>query len=81
MIKRLPDWLISLLQLFAEAFLGFIREQGREEVRQHIEDKTDETHKKFDRIDSGDLSADDAFERLRSRAAGRVPPAGGAPQD
>jgi hypothetical protein len=71
----MPRWLIPLLQLFAEAFLGFIREQGREEVREDIKEKTDDTQAEFDRIDDGDLSADDAFDRLRGRAGG-VPPAG-----
>lgn len=71
-------WGLALLRSIFEAIVEWIKEQGRIEVRDQIKEKENETNTTFNRIDSGDLSVDDAFDRLRHRPSGA---AGGLPQN
>lgn len=63
----MPYWLKSLIELFAQAFLGFLREQGRQEVRKEIDDATELTREEWDKIDRGPADVDDALGRLQRR--------------
>jgi hypothetical protein len=77
-------WGLALLRSILEAIIEWIREQGRIEVRDQIAEKEHELNTTFDRIDNSDLSADDTFGRLRSRAtgaAGGLPPVGNRSED
>ncbi len=63
----MPGWIKFLLELVIEAFPGFFREQGRDEVRKEIDDATELTHDEWAKIDRGPDDVDDALGRLRSR--------------
>lgn len=51
----MPGWLKALLEILAKAFLGFIREQGRAEVRKEIDD---EQQRRIDMANAARADAD-----------------------
>lgn len=63
----MPFWLKQLIELFAQAFLGFLREQGRAEVRKEIDDATEIKRDEWAEIDRRPDDVDDALGRLRDR--------------
>lgn len=60
-------WWASLLLLFIEAFMSWMKEEGREEERAAVQEKTDALHEKFDQIDNEPSDGRSALERLRAR--------------
>lgn len=60
------NWWRQFWELFAQVFLGFLREQGRDEVRKEVQDATDKTHEKWDEIDRRP-DEPDPFDGLRRR--------------
>lgn len=68
----MPIWLKALLELFANAFLGFIREQGRAEVRKEIDDATELSRDEWQKIDASPADVQSSLDRMRQ--ANRVVP-------
>ncbi len=65
--SNMPGWIKALLELIAKAFLGFVREQGRAEVRKEVDDATEITRDEWERIDRDPPDVDASLERLRGR--------------
>lgn len=61
----MPGWLTALIELFANAFLGFMQEKGRAEVRKEIDDATELSRAEWERIDRAPSDADAALGRMR----------------
>lgn len=70
---KFTGWLKDLIELFLNAFAGFFKEQGREEVRNEVKEETDAIHEKHDAIDARPPDPDGAIERLRARRRLQVP--------
>lgn len=63
----MPTWITWLIDLFAQAFLGFLREQGRDEVRKEVTDATELKRDEWDKIDARPDDVDAALDGLRRR--------------
>jgi hypothetical protein len=62
----MPGWLKALIELFANAFLGFMQEQGRAEVRKEVDDATEITRKEWEQIDRAPADVDASLGRMRA---------------
>lgn len=63
----MPGWLKFLFELVADVFLGFMREQAREEIRDDLERETDALTDAVGANDDRPVDGRDALERLRRR--------------
>jgi hypothetical protein len=69
--------LLALLKAIFDTIVEWLKQQGSIEATDQIKAQTDAQQKKFDQISNSDLSVDDAFGRLHSRANKLRPPAAG----